>query len=57
MATVTKAPGKKQIRKKYDMKFHRIKNKGRTGARVLLFLILAVTPGFVPGCQSCFLGS
>ena len=34
------------------MKVNKIKNRGRTGAKVLLFLILAVTLGLSIGCQS-----
>ena len=34
------------------MKVNKIKNRGRTGAKVLLFLILAVTLGFSMGCRS-----
>ena len=34
------------------MKVNKIKNRGRTGAKVLLFCILAVTLGFSIGCRS-----
>ena len=34
------------------MKLHRIKNIRRTGAKVLLFCILAVTPGFLASCHT-----
>ena len=34
------------------MKVNRIKNMSKTGAKVLLFLILAVTLGFSIGCRS-----
>ena len=34
------------------MKVNKIKNRGRTGAKVLLFSILAVTLGFSIGCRS-----
>ena len=34
------------------MKVNKIKNRGRTGAKVLLFCILAVTLGFSMDCRS-----
>ena len=34
------------------MKAHKIKDRGRTGAKVLLFCMLAVTLGFSIGCRS-----
>ena len=34
------------------MKLNKIKNRGQTGAKVLLFCILAVTLGFVNACRS-----
>ena len=34
------------------MKVNKIKNRGRTGAKVLLFLMLAVTLGFANACRS-----
>ena len=34
------------------MKSHKIKNMSKTGAKVLLFSILAVTLGFAIGCRS-----
>ena len=34
------------------MKVNKIKNMSKTGAKVLLFLILAVTLGFSIGCRS-----
>ena len=34
------------------MKVNKINNRGRTGAKVLLFCILAVTLGFSMGCRS-----
>ena len=34
------------------MKVNKIKNRGRTGAKVLLFFILAVALGFSMGCRS-----
>ena len=34
------------------MKLNKIKNMSKTGAKVLLFLILAVTLGFSIGCRS-----
>ena len=34
------------------MKLHKIKNMDKAGAKVSFFLILAVTFGFLAGCQS-----
>ena len=38
--------------KEYNMKLNRIKNMRPTGAKVLSFVILAVTLGFLAGCQN-----